>query len=231
MEHSSLAFTPIVSATVRDVLSFKEAVVLAKIPEDRVRKDIEKGWLVVDRASEHRIVFRWPDSIALAAIYNNSLLSMEHRKTALEKFKWSFKRSECISSPISHSMNILSCVTAWAARESMRIDIDNYVFIDLAKVIEEIMPRLGLYVEGLGRIEERKDVLGGDAVFRGTRLPVMHVGEIYNRGETAVNIMEDYPYLNKADIEFAKLYFLSHPALGRPKLAKESRVNGKHAAG
>lgn len=216
------------NACARDVLSLKETTVIAKISEDRVRKDIENGWLGVDRVSDRRIAFRWQDSIALGAIYKNSMLSVEHRKAALNNFKWSFLRADCLYDVCDNS-KFFESVTAWAVREKMRIAIDSYIYIDLSKALEEILPRLGIYVEGLSRVEEREDVLGGDAVFLGTRLPVLHVGEIYHRGEPVDDIIADYPYLNKADLEFARLYYMAHPSVGRPK-SKKVCVHGKHVA-
>ena len=61
--------------------------------------------------------------------------------------------------------------------------------------------------------------MGGEAVFKNTRLSVKHVGKMREDGEKIEDILEDYPYLRENDVEFARLYFKSHPN-GRPAAAK-----------
>lgn len=59
---------------------------------------------------------------------------------------------------------------------------------------------------GLSRVDERADVLGGDAVFRETRLSVLHIGKMVEAGERVDDILEDYPYLNEDHVKFASFY-------------------------
>lgn len=72
-----------------------------------------------------------------------------------------------------------------------------------------------LYQSGLARIESRREVLGGEPVFRGTRLSVRHVGGMVANGVTSETIREDYPVLSEEDIAFATLYTRVEPAPGR----------------
>lgn len=71
-------------------------------------------------------------------------------------------------------------------------------------------------------LEERTtrsdDVVFGSRVFRGTRLSVLRVGQAPERcmGE----LLEDYPYLSKADIRFAREYARKNePRRARAKAA------------
>jgi len=66
--------------------------------------------------------------------------------------------------------------------------------------------RADLYKKGLARIVSDKKVLGGEPVFRGTRLSVRHVGGMRLNGEPTERILGDYPDLSAEDVEFAALY-------------------------
>src|SRR5689334_12626805 len=72
----------------RALLSLRETTVLAKVPEPRVRKDIETGILLPIRAKKsERPLFRWADVFLFAAVYSSNLLSSQLRRKAFEKFE------------------------------------------------------------------------------------------------------------------------------------------------
>jgi uncharacterized protein (DUF433 family) len=77
--------------------------------------------------------------------------------------------------------------------------------------------RTDLYKNGLAKIVSDKKILGGEPVFRGTRLSVRHVGGMRLNGEPMERILEDYPDLSAEDIEFAALYTAANPAAGRTR--------------
>jgi uncharacterized protein (DUF433 family) len=111
--------------------------------------------------------------------------------------------------------------TAMTWGECRLISLDNYVVLDMHRVCEDVRPRVDLYAHGLSKIEEKEGVLGGEAVFSGTRLPVLHVGKMYDKGESVGDIRADYSYLTEDDIKFAHLYYRSHPIIGRPRARAE----------
>jgi uncharacterized protein (DUF433 family) len=75
---------------------------------------------------------------------------------------------------------------------------------------------LALYRRGLGRVESRPDVLGGEPVFRGTRLSVRHIGGMVLNGVPEAEIRADYPRLSSEDIAFAALFARLKPVSGQP---------------
>jgi uncharacterized protein (DUF433 family) len=46
---------------------------------------------------------------------------------------------------------------------------------------------------------------------------VRHIGGLLLRGTAPAEIHDDYPYLKDEDIEFAKMYALAYPPMGRPR--------------
>jgi uncharacterized protein (DUF433 family) len=194
----------------RELLSLLEAVVLAEVPERRVRKDIEHGRFPsgrILRFDDRRLCFHWAEVFIMAAVYGNLHLSAMMRKRVFDVVSGEHAGFSHWRSP------------NWKCKP---IHIDNYVILDLKGVCKTVRPRVDLYADGLTRIEEKEGVLGGDAVFRDTRLSVAHIGKMYDKGESAESILSDYPYLRESDIKFARLYYRAHPITGRPRASVEA---------
>jgi uncharacterized protein (DUF433 family) len=66
----------------------------------------------------------------------------------------------------------------------------------------------------LERITIKPDVCGGAPTIRGMRVTVSHILEMLAGGMTAEQILKDFPYLEKADIE-ACLQYAAHQAAHR----------------
>lgn len=206
------------NAHYRAVLSLREAVVLAEVPEKRVRKDIETGVLThpfVSRIDGSKLCTHWTFVFTLAAVYGNHYLTGGQRKLALAKVDGFREASNSVwrCTPIKYSC--------------LHIELDKYLTLDVSKVFETVKPRVCLYTRGLGRIEEKGEILGGEAVFKGTRLSVAHIGKMFDKGETIENILDDYDYLTEDDVRFAQLYNRAHPPMGRPRLS--SGAHGRDA--
>src|SRR5438128_1791671 len=68
----------------RDLLSLKEAVVLADVSEDSVRKDMERGVLhapSVVRISDSRVGFSWSYVVTFHLVYSSGLSAELRRRT------------------------------------------------------------------------------------------------------------------------------------------------------
>ena len=215
------------------LLSLRETVVLAGIDEREkdVRNDIMRGVLPaanVIRIDNSHLCFHWPYVLTFAAVYGNRFLdSAELRRVALEKV---FVAATGCSEGSGHAMFHLALRTSgitsgvdWCRAIKActfvrtHVDIDHYLNIDVGKACDDVKPRVSLYADGLERVEENDAVLGGAAVFRDTRLPVLHIGKMAERGVSTEIILEDYPKLTEADVEFARLYYRARPPIGRPR--------------
>jgi uncharacterized protein (DUF433 family) len=210
------------------LLSLRETMVLAgtMAREKEIRNDIFRGVLPaanVIRLENSHLCFHWPHVLTFAAVYGNSIVdSAERRRVALWKvfIVASGGHSEC-----EFAVLPTACVSAvhdaWRRVYDcdfgpVRVEIDDFFEINLGKACKEVRPRINLYVEGLERVEEKDAVLGGSAVFRDTRISVLHIGKMAERGVSMKEILEDYPKLTEGDVEFAKLYYLARPPVGRP---------------
>lgn len=217
-------------ANARALLSLREATMLAEVSEKRVRKDIETGVLNaphIYRLKDNRPRTHWSFVFTLAAIYGNSHLNGALRKRALDEVAHSRRLAD---EGLFSNVDMTKCY--YASRSdidrlvnvfsSCHVLLDKYVLLDFSAVVKEVQPRVGAYIRGLMRVEEKDDILGGDAVFKDTRLSVIHVGKAFDRGESVSNLLEDYNYLNESDIHFARSYYRAHPATGRPPSTTEN---------
>src|SRR6202022_4829725 len=61
------------------------------------------------------------------------------------------------------------------------------------------------------------EIMGGDPVFRGTRVPVHMIAELVTGGATQAELLEGYPRLTAEMIRLAPIYAAPYPLRGRPR--------------
>ena len=64
----------------------------------------------------------------------------------------------------------------------------------------------------IDRITIKPDVCGGEPTIRGMRITVSHVLEMLAAGMTPEQVLQDFPYLEKADIDASLEYAARHAA-------------------
>ena len=62
----------------------------------------------------------------------------------------------------------------------------------------------------IGRITIKSDLCGGEPTIRGMRITVRHVLEMLADGMTPEQVLHDFPYLEKADIDASLEYAARH---------------------
>jgi uncharacterized protein (DUF433 family) len=174
-----------------DSLSTNEVVALFELDERRVRKEVEHG------------VFgpRNPPRFDLPAIvYLRTVVEIGFEMGAVEDRKRLYHL-------------ILDAMKA--TRPTIELSPITVLHIGrVARPIEEKSARFEAWKKKLV-IDDR--ILGGEPVFPESRLSVRNVGAMLLRGISPDDIREDYPYLSSEDIEFARLYALAYPRMGRPR--------------
>lgn len=61
------------------------------------------------------------------------------------------------------------------------------------------------------------EILGGDPVFRGTRVPVHLIADLVTQGSKPADLIEGYPRLIAEMIRLAPVYAAAYPLRGRPR--------------
>ena len=82
-------------------------------------------------------------------------------------------------------------------------------------------PRRGALREADGMIHSVKGLMGGEPVFKDTRIPVRAIATMRNQGASVEELLEGYPSLSARMIELAEIWTAAHPARGRPKTLSE----------
>jgi|SRR5882757_5462759 len=70
------------------------------------------------------------------------------------------------------------------------------------------------------------DILGGEPVFEGTRIPLAHITGLIANGVDLAEIREDYPSLSEPDLQLAAIRAKIKPSGGRPRKELEIRRHG-----
>jgi uncharacterized protein (DUF433 family) len=61
------------------------------------------------------------------------------------------------------------------------------------------------------------NILGGDPVFRGTRVPVHSIAAMLEQGSTEADILKGYPRLTPQMVRLAPVFAQAYPIRGRPR--------------
>jgi uncharacterized protein (DUF433 family) len=73
------------------------------------------------------------------------------------------------------------------------------------------------------------EIMGGDPVFRGTRLAVHLIGGLLEQGASEADLREGYPQLTTEMVRFAPIYAGACPLRGRPRSRPWDSQNPIHS--
>jgi uncharacterized protein (DUF433 family) len=88
---------------------------------------------------------------------------------------------------------------------------------------EQIVQNVNLYRKGFDRIVSDPEILSGEPVFKGTRIPLEHIAGLFRKGVSETELREDYPALSNLDFAFASIHARMSPPPGRPRKPLELR--------
>ena len=91
------------------------------------------------------------------------------------------------------------------------------VKIDLREPRRELATSLRELRRARRLVVSDPDIMGGDPVFRGTRVPVHMIAELVAKGSTPAELIEGYPRLTAEMIRLAPVYAAAYPLRGRPR--------------
>jgi len=103
------------------------------------------------------------------------------------------------------------------AHHLARLDLGPGWSLDVAAIAADLRERVAAFEAWRSTLVTRDDILGGEPVFPGSRLAVRHVAEMLAWGADAAEVREDYPYVSERDMEFARLFAVAYPRIGRPR--------------
>jgi uncharacterized protein (DUF433 family) len=82
---------------------------------------------------------------------------------------------------------------------------------------QKVARNLSVFRWGRRRVVSNPDVIGGELVFRGTRISLQHVASLFRKGVSENEIAEDFPALSSRDLAYARLFSRLSQRPGRPR--------------
>jgi len=97
------------------------------------------------------------------------------------------------------------------------VKADDLLIVDVGEARKQV----GRGVQDLEAAEaiitKDKATLGGEPVFKGTRIPVYSVVAMLDAGADVAELLSGYPKLDRRKLELGRLWAAAHPRRGRPK--------------
>jgi len=195
--------------TVVDMLKPTEAAVVARVALRDVNRAIDEhilpeGFFSVDdgrrvMATACTLISFYFDS-ARHLTSEERLFAIREVGSRLHKF-----RSLALSSLLEKD---------WTVR-------DEFLTIDLAPFVRRTKERMDRLAAARDLVVTDPEVLGGECVIRGTRIPVYDVAASVSAGAPTDRILAAYPSLDTDKVELATIYAQANPARGRPRSTDE----------
>ena len=104
-----------------------------------------------------------------------------------------------------------------AAAPKRRVVSVGALKVDVGESRREVVERVKELRRAERLVTVNPEIMGGNPVFRGTRVPVHQVAELLAKGETVESLREDYPRVSEEMIGLAPIYAAAHPLRGRPR--------------
>ncbi len=175
-------------------LSAAEVVAFTGLEERRVRKDVEYGFF--GSASPPR--FELPAVVYFRAVAELGFdLGVEDRKKLYVLIRDALK----------------------AKAPPARLALSAITELKLGDIVSDVKRKLERFEAWKAKLTVDERILGGEPAFAKSRLAVRQLGGMLIKGASPADVREDYPYLKDEDIEFARLYALAYPRVGRPREA------------
>ena len=110
---------------------------------------------------------------------------------------------------------LFEAITAEPTAKTVRAD--DLLIVDVAEARKQLNARIRDLDEAEATIGRVKGVMGGEPVFKGTRIPARTIAAMLAQGADKEDLLEGYPSLTARMIDLAKIWTAAHPTRGRPK--------------
>jgi len=89
--------------------------------------------------------------------------------------------------------------------------------VDLREPRRELANSLRRLRRARAAVISDPEILGGEPVFRGTRIPVHLIAMLFEQGSGEKELLEAYPRLTAELVQLAPIYAAAYPLRGRPR--------------
>jgi len=111
----------------------------------------------------------------------------------------------------------LKCAWANSDDELESVEVTDRLVVRCSETVAELRQGLARLSAANQGVVSDPDILGGEPVLAGTRVPVFAVTDMLRQGATEEELLEGYPTLTPESLEHARIYAAAYPKRGRPK--------------
>ena len=153
---------------------------------------------------------------ALASFYfkEEDQLTKAARQRVIFSFTDRCKRFDNYAKFLSLSVPIRN--TEW------EVDLKTFK-VELGEYASQVKQRMQLLAEAESMVSTSEDILAGEPVFSGTRVPVRTIAAWLDANISSETILESYPSVTQKMLRLAPIYVETNPRRGRP--AKFAETN------
>ncbi len=196
--------------------SVAEAAYIANISTRDVNRVVDEdilpqGLLVIKESRKFNAL-----ACALASFYfkEEEQLTKSARQRVIFSFTDRCKGFDNYSNFLSLTVPIRN--TEW------EVDLKTFK-VELGEYASQVKQRMDILVEVESMISSNQDILAGEPVFKGTRVPVRTIAAWLQAGIPSDIIKESYPSVTDQMLRLAPIYVETNPRRGRP--AKFEEIN------
>lgn len=178
-----------------------EAAALVNLSEQAVRKEIEYQIINGDAMAAHA------ENGQPASLHASPRLSF----SALV-YLYLVRRSSLLLRSSERSALYKRIVQTLAQEEiPAEIEVVDPFYLRLEAGVAFLGEKVSRFLKWKENLASHPDIMGGAVTFPNSRLTVRHVGGMLEHGVDVQEILEDYPYLDRLDLEFARLFVRAYP--------------------
>jgi uncharacterized protein (DUF433 family) len=208
--------------------SVAAAAFIADIPERDVNRIIDEGILPKDLLGDPKTkgARRFPGLACVFAsfYFHETYLTKEGKQRVITSFVDGFKKHDFqnylwLKTPVK--------INDWEV-------VLNNLKVELGMYATQAQQRLEMVMRAESMVIEDREILNGEPVFKGTRVPVRTIAAWIEKGIDARMIQESYPSVTDDMLKLAPVFVRTNPRRGRPpkfgdlnpdwKLLKATRV-------
>ncbi len=108
-----------------------------------------------------------------------------------------------------------------AAPKAKTVKADDLLIVDVSEARKQVDRGVRDLEAAEAMVVKDKNTLGGEPVFKGTRVPVYGIVAMLDAGASNEDLLSGYPGLTDVFLELARLWVSAHPRRGRPKSLKD----------
>jgi uncharacterized protein (DUF433 family) len=118
--------------------------------------------------------------------------------------------------PLAVRREVARAIEAAPARKTLTVSEGPSLTIQVRAARQQVKQELMRLRKAKRMVVSDPEIMQGDPVYRGTRIPVELIAEMRSQGASLEELLEGYPALNREKIELAPLYMSAFPRRGRP---------------